>query len=220
MNSLLEHLRQFVGESRCRVYDWRHDVNTCGDAAISSLDVAGQSVEHATSYVPSHPKFLFDLIARLGIDYADYNFVDLGSGKGRPVLVASEFPFRRVIGVEFAKQLHDIASTNGRRYVSSTQRCRDVLFVHGDAIDYRFDEVPTVVFMFNPFRPAVLAPVLRNLQKSIESSPRDVILLYASPYYGRLVELETSLRFVVSERYHNLYRFSPSKPLYGADSAP
>jgi SAM-dependent methyltransferase len=145
-------------------------------------------------------------------------FVDLGSGKGRPVLVASEFPFRRVIGVEFAKQLHDIATRNGRRYVSSTQRCRDVLFVHGDAIDYRFDEVPTVVFMFNPFRPAVLAPVLRNLQKSIESSPRDVILLYASPYYGRLVEQETSLRFVVSERYHNLYRFSPSKPLNTADS--
>src|SRR5947209_6643653 len=79
----LHRLKLVIGEARCRLYDWRHNVSTCGDVAVDNLGVQGVSADHAAPYAPSHPKFLLHLIQGLGIDYSAYNFVDLGSGKGR-----------------------------------------------------------------------------------------------------------------------------------------
>ena len=207
--SVTERLRYVVGETRCRLYDWRHNVETCGDVSVTSLGDVGENVDHAAPYMPSHPKFLDGTIRALGIDYSRYVFVDLGSGKGRVLLVASEFPFARVQGVEFSRVLHDIAARNVKQYSSRRQRCPNVEPIHGDAIKYEFPRSPTVIFMFNPFGPPVLVPVLRNLEESIARDPRDVLLLYMAPYYGDLIERETRLRLVSEERYHNQYRFTP-----------
>jgi SAM-dependent methyltransferase len=207
--TVTERLKYVVGETRCRLYDWRHNVQTCGDVSVTSLGDVGENGDHAAPYMPSHPKFLDGTIRNLGIDYSRYVFVDLGSGKGRVLLVASEFPFARVQGVEFSRPLHDIAARNVKQYNSRSQRCRIVEPIHGDAIRYEFPRSPTVIFMFNPFGPAVLLPVLQNLEASIARLPRDVVLLYMAPYYGGLIESETSLRLVSQERYHNQYRFTP-----------
>jgi len=204
--NVLQKLHLLVGETRCRIYDWKHNVRTCGDVTLAGLEIVGGSAEHGAPYAPSHPRFLNDILRKLDIDFPRYHFVDLGSGKGRVLLVASEFPFQRIVGVEFASELHAIAVDNVKRYRSETQRCRDIVCIHGDAMKYSFPEVPTILFMFNPFRPAVMVPVLRNLQRSIERAPRDVTLLYAAPFYGELVEQETSLRCVAQERYHNTYK--------------
>jgi SAM-dependent methyltransferase len=181
-------LKYVVGETRCRLYDWRHNVQTCGDVSVASLGDVGNNVDHAAPYMPSHPKFLDSIIRNLDIDYGKYQFVDLGSGKGRVILVASEFPFARVQGVEFSRSLHDIAVRNVQRYNSRSQRCKNVEPIHGDAIEYQFPRTPLVIFMFNPFRPAVLVPVLHNLEASINKLPRDVVLFYTAPFYGDLVE--------------------------------
>ena len=204
---IFQRFRGLVGDARCRYFDLRHGVRTCGDVALTGLHVTGQALDHAVHYAPSHPKFLFEMLSALAIDYAQYEFVDLGSGKGRALLVASRFPFRRITGIEFAQELHDIAVENIRRYRAGTQKCREITALHCDAMEYRFADVPIVVFMFNPFRPAVLTPVLRELEASIRRQPRDVILVYQAPFHGHLVESETSLRLVSEQRYHNVYRF-------------
>jgi tRNA G46 methylase TrmB len=40
-----------------------------------------------------------------------FAFIDMGSGKGRALLVASEFPFARIVGVEISRELSGIAET-------------------------------------------------------------------------------------------------------------
>ncbi len=42
----------------------------------------------------------------------DFTFIDLGSGKGRVLLMASEYPFQKIIGVEFMPELHRAAQKN------------------------------------------------------------------------------------------------------------
>lgn len=207
---LLDPLRSFVGEVRCRVFDWRHRVQTCGTAELKGLTITGENATHGVFYHPSHPKFLFEVLGGLKIDYSQYTFVDLGSGKGRVLLVASEFPFREIVGVEFARELHEVASENVRRYKSSSQKCKKIQTIHGDATAFEFPPGPLVLFLANPFGPGVLVPVLRNLQKSLESNPRDVILIYTAAFHGQLVESETTLKCVELSTYHNTYRF-PSK---------
>jgi hypothetical protein len=209
MNKIPDALRNAVGEARCRFFDWRHGVRTCGGANLADLTIVGSNTGHGGRYYPSHPKLLFEVLSSLNIDYPSYTFVDVGSGKGRILLVASEFPFAEIIGVEFAAELHEIASRNIRNYRSKTQRCKNVKSLNLDAVEFEFPLTPLVLYFFNPFRPPVLVPVLQNLQRSIDSHPRDVILLYETPYHGALIEQHTSLKCIEQSTWHNTYRYTP-----------
>jgi 16S rRNA G966 N2-methylase RsmD len=202
-------LLKAVSEARCRYFDWQHGVSTCGDANLANLTLVGNSADHGVFYHPAHPKLLFELFNSLKIDFPSYTFVDLGSGKGRPLLVASEYPFSEIIGVEFAAELHKIASENIQNYKSKTQRCKNVRSVNLDAAEFEIPLTPLVLYLFNPFRPAVLIPVLQRLQRSLESHPRDVTLIYAAPFHAALIEQETALKCVEQAKYHNTYRFEP-----------
>ena len=209
MIKIPDSVRNVVGEARCRYFDWRHGVSTCGDAKLANLTLVGSNADHGVFYHPAHPKFLFELFNSLKIDFPSYTFVDLGSGKGRALLVASEFPFSEIIGVEFAAELHEIASQNIRDYRSKTQKCKNVRSVNLDAAEFELPLTPLVLYLFNPFRPAVLIPVLQRLQRSLDSHPRDVILIYAAPFHAELIEQETALRCVEQATYHNTYRLKP-----------
>jgi len=206
----MEVVAKALGEARCRVFDWKHRIETCGSITLDRLTIQGANASHGIFYYPSHPKYLFEMFSGLPIDHTKYRFLDLGSGKGRVLLIASEFPFLDVRGVEFAKELHDIAVRNIARYRSSTQKCCDVRAFFQDAIHCEFPEGSLVIYMFNPFRPPVLAQVLRNLQRSIEQHPRDVLLIYGSPFHGQLVTEYTSMKRVEHGTYHDLFR-TPSE---------
>ena len=208
MKMITDVLRNVVGEARCRFFDWQHRVRTCGNANLTDLTLAGNNTAHAVHYHPSHPKFLFEVLTDLPVDYSSNTFIDFGSGKGRVLLVASEFPFAEIIGVEFAAELHEIASRNIRSYQSKTQKCKNVRSLNLDAAEFQFPLTDLVLYLFNPFGPGVLTPVLQNLQRSIESHPRNVLLIYMSPFHGDLIERETSLKCVERSRFHNTYRFA------------
>ena len=66
------------------------------------------------------------------------------------LLVASELPFMEVLGVEFARELHEIARENIRRYRSASQQCKRVQSLHVDATAFELPPSPLVVFMSNP----------------------------------------------------------------------
>ena len=97
---LTDRLLNAVGQARCRYFDWRHGVHTCGDANLTDLTLVGSNANHGVFYHAAHPKFLFEVFSSLKIDYASYTFVDLGSGKGR-ALRRRQFPFAGQSGAEF-----------------------------------------------------------------------------------------------------------------------
>ncbi len=107
-------------------------------------------------------------------------FLDCGSGKGRIVLAAARHPFRRAIGVEISPVLNHIAERN---LASARPRlvCRDVEFVTVDATAYEFPDDVTCVFIYNPFRGAVLAAVVENLRRSLARAPRALSLIASNP---------------------------------------
>src|SRR6185436_7767539 len=112
-------LERLIVKTRDILYDVRHRVRTRGVVPVAKLGLTHDSIQ----YEGIVPKTLRKIIAALGpVD--GYTFVDLGSGMGRAVLVASEFPFRRIVGVEIAAELHAIAGRNVRRY-RGRQQCRD-----------------------------------------------------------------------------------------------
>ena len=190
--------RQLPGVSRVlqlatwiqrRHFDWSNNVRTMGDVALDQLEPVSGSTQHSNHYHPTHPKAAREMLRTLPItDYSRYTFVDLGSGKGLMLFAAAEFPFARIEGVEFSKNLHDTAVDNIANYRSSRRRCSNIVSKNIDATQYSFPNDPLVIFLFNPFRHQVLERVLTNLDESLRACPRDVIVLYLSPFDAYLFE--------------------------------
>jgi SAM-dependent methyltransferase len=120
---------------------------------------------------------------RLHLDYRRCTFVDVGSGKGRALLLASDYPFREIIGVELSPELDRVARSNIARYPSAA---RATSFL-GDAAEFLWPAGPLVIYMWNSFTLPVMERVFQNLQASLLEQPREVYLVYIHP------ELESML---------------------------
>jgi predicted RNA methylase len=115
-----------------------------------------------------------------------FTFVDMGAGKGRALLVASEFPFAKIVGVELSRELHAIAQKNVKRFRSEAQKCKNFCLLCMNALDYKFEPQPLVLFLFNPFGRETLQIILENLRASLRSTPRDIFVVYVNPTFNTL----------------------------------
>src|SRR5262245_44984302 len=62
-------------------------------------------------YMGVQPSVLRQIIEDLP-DLEQYHFIDLGCGKGRATIVASEFPFKKITGIEISPQLARVGQKN------------------------------------------------------------------------------------------------------------
>jgi hypothetical protein len=177
-------------------------VRTRGDVDLRDLSIESSNLSFGAAYQPTHPKLIREILSGLPIDYPRCTMVDYGSGKGRVLLVAAAFPFRRVVGVEFSRELHDVAQENIRR-LRPRPRCQRIESVNVDALAFSLPLEPLVIFMFNPFGPAVLAPLMEGIRSSLRAHPRDAWLIYVSPFHAHLISAPFNL--VESRTWHNLY---------------
>ena len=127
---------------------------------------------------------------RLHLDFQHFRFVDVGSGKGRALLLASDYPFREILGVELSPELDRIARSNIARYAATKGGLRTrppVISMQGDATDFSWPPGPLIVYMWNAFTGPVMERVFRNLESSLQEQPRELYLIYIHP------ELESML---------------------------
>ena len=181
-------------------YDCDYGVDTTW--ARLPLGVRLREIFCERQYQPTVPDEFREIMERIDIDWNEYTFIDLGSGKGRALLLASEYPFRRVIGVEVQHDLHLIAEKNIAGFESERKVCSDIRSYAGDAREFEFPNEPIFLYLFNPFPEYVLKTVTENLQRSLEQNPREVIVIYNTPECGFLLnEAKALKRAIVTERY-------------------
>ena len=174
-DSTPERRRQRYGDVG---FDWEHRVNTTS-ATVGWRDRL-LGVFHS-SYQPTDSTVFREMMNWLPMDYSRFTFIDLGSGKGRTLLMASEFPFQRVIGVELLPSLHRIAAENAQKFAAEELSHAPIETVCGDACAFEFPVAPLVLYLFNPLPQGGLERVLRNLGKSLLESPREIWLVYHNP---------------------------------------
>ncbi len=170
-----EQRRQRYGDME---YDWEHRVNTTSGTVSWRARLLG--LFHSP-YQPTEPALFQEMMASLPIEFDQFTFIDLGSGKGRTLLMASEYPFMKIVGVELIAELHCAAEENIRAYRSPTQRCVQIESVCVDASDFVFPDTPLVMYLFNPLPEWGLDRMIRNLEQSLEQSPRPVWIVYHNP---------------------------------------
>ena len=104
--------------------DARYSIRTAGymlqaQAGVMHLD--------ANEYAATPYRVIRRLFKLLPPHCFEGSFIDYGSGRGRVTVVASRYPFRRVIGIELSDILHREAQENLRstrpRSRTHAQRC-------------------------------------------------------------------------------------------------
>lgn len=186
-------------------YDWEHRVNTTSGTVGWRERLVG--VFHSP-YQPTDPALFAEMIASLPIDLREFTFLDLGSGKGRTLLMASDYPFRRIVGVELLPELHQIALENLARYKSASQKCFALEAVCGDATDFSFSAEPLVLYLFNPLPESGLRRVIASLKRSLSASPRAVYVLYHNPLMECVLSENATFTKIGGTHQYSIYAFT------------
>ncbi|MDE2603914.1 MAG: methyltransferase domain-containing protein [Bradyrhizobium sp.] len=167
----LKAIKHFISEL---LYERRYGVRTSGKLILDKHDAEN------VCYAPMNWRQFRSTLRHDTVTDRDV-FLDIGSGKGRAVLMAAiGYPFARVIGVELIKEFHDIAERN---LLAVSRRCRaaKVELICADLRDYQIPDDVTVVYMNNPVRGAIFKHVLSSMTDSMKRRPRRMRWIYFNP---------------------------------------
>ena len=164
-------------------FDEQNGVRTSGLVAGRHLKSGHKSDREITAYYGVAPSVFLALLrrwqrSRPAAPIEETNFIDIGAGMGRALLLAAGMPFRQVIGVELHPTLVRIARANLAVWRKADRVQTSTRLVHGDALDLRFPPGPTLLFLFNPFGPAVMRRLLAQIAKQYAPCPGQLDLLY------------------------------------------
>jgi hypothetical protein len=153
-------------------------VPTKGHVPLAGLTVRGNNKASGHDYKPTPASvFKWALAAVAEEDIGRMSFVDYGAGKGRVMLLASQYPFTQIGGIEFAEELHDNATMNIAQFPRSRMKCRNVECVLDDVVNIRPLDGEAVHYFFNPFAPQIFAEVLKGIVASYHARPRRLYVI-------------------------------------------
>lgn len=191
-------------------FDDAYRVETAGEVPWWTLGNGSATDAYCVDYLPCHPGLLRKVLQEIP-DLNDYTFVDLGCGKGRALIVASEFPFKSVIGVDKSTALLSIAKQNLEKVSREHPTRPPMSVIEGDIIDFEIPPGNIVIFIFNP----ALVPVIQAISEKIcrldRSINPNIYLIYLNPalkdIFNKLPKLESvpelSLALPISDQRYS-----------------
>lgn len=192
-------------------FDREFGTDTAGTVPLWKLRIDSPNATEGIRYQACNSDWIRHSIEGLPVEPEDYVFVDLGSGKGRALLVASDYPFRRVLGVEFSPELHAVAARNIGRYQTLRGKCHDVVSLCADAASWELPVENLVLFLYNPFGECVLRSVLANLRASLERHDRSIYLVYHHAVFSGLLDAQPFLERIELPTTAAVYRHRPAE---------
>ncbi len=199
-------VRSSTMPSVASVFDGEHGVDTAAHIQLGDLAINSRNVRECCHYAPTSPKYFKEMMAQLNIRYEQFTFVDIGCGKGLVLLLASAYPFRRIIGVEFSEELVTIASRNLVAYAGEPQGCKDIQCICMDAVEYEFPCERLVIYFYNSFKGKVLEQFAANITQTIAAHPRDLFIVYNNPTEPDVFDAIQSIERVFDDPDFLIYR--------------
>ena len=176
--------RYLHNEKRADAFDVKYGTDTAGAIPLWRLDVKSKNARYGRGYGPIAAEVFRSCIRRIEVDHSSCAFVDLGCGKGRALIIAGELGFAQVIGVEFARELADVAKDNLQKL-----NIGNATIIHGDAAEYRFPDSNLILYMGNPFYGDVMSKVIDRLGEFCAKHPhRQVFVIYHNPMCANVID--------------------------------
>jgi SAM-dependent methyltransferase len=190
-------------------FDRRHGVDTAPPGSVLAFLLRRRIRRHW----PVPARTVRSILEALRDQIEGSDFVDFGSGKGRAILIASEFPFRRIVGVERDAELVAISQRNVDAYRSTTRQCTDIEGLNIDARDYPIPEADCVLFLHDPGGRQLLAVLAAKVRAACAARQHGLFIVYVSPRHSSVFDsipgLSRIAPFTANTDYFEIYRHLP-----------
>lgn len=187
-------------------FDRRFGVDTLQASVPRDLRIRSANQKSGCAYVPTPEALFRKMLQHVEVDFRDYIFVDIGAGKGLSILIASELPFKKIVGIEYSEVLAAIAEKNISKYTNQMQQCREIACLCCDATEFNFPDEPSILYLFNPFQGEVMDKLIDNIEQSLDRRPRDLWIVYSTPWEHRKFRRSSRLKTVESNWDFCVYR--------------
>ena len=188
-------------------------IPTAGKTELDQLTIDSANKATAVHYAPTPRAVFCWLHELLPDDRSNTTFIDVGAGRGRIVMMASQYDYARVMGVEFADELAAQARANLAACPPASIKASRVEIIHGDATEIVAPDGVSIFFLFNPFGADVLEKFLNNVLGAHADNPRPMTFIYVNPLHADVIErrkMLTQARLPATTRL-KLALFSPYK---------
>ncbi|MEO7308030.1 MAG: methyltransferase domain-containing protein [Ferruginibacter sp.] len=174
----------------------KYGINTTGADELQKLDKLGIDTTHATIYMPVSFLLIEEILQQLPLAPRNH-FLDIGCGKGRALCIAAHHGFSKVTGLDFSKDLCEIAKAN---LTLTRQKIPSLEFavINNDAFYYEIPDSVDCIFMFNPFDDIIMSAVVNNIFESLQNNPRRLYIIYVNPLHK-----EQFLKAGYSEKWYS-----------------
>lgn len=190
--------------------EWKKErelgIRTFGAHAPDELSIEADSKLGGHLYQPSSSIIFDKAIQAIPFNFTDKVFLDIGSGKGRALILAAEAGFSKVIGVEYASELNDMAHANVER-VKARFPNTEFILQEGDALEYDIPEEVDVIYLFNPFDEETMRQLMRKVKGAFQRD-KDTFLIYVHPVHCNVLEQALGKPFKVIENWKKIAEVS------------
>jgi SAM-dependent methyltransferase len=154
-------------------FDAHFGADTAGNDPQWRYKVTSKNAVFGNGYEPCDERDFLRALSMIEEDFNILTFFDIGCGKGKTLLLASDLGFKELVGVEFVPELVEVARMNLRN-----KNIQNGTIIHADAAEYEFTNNDCVVYLFNPFERQVMTKVIANLAKL---KHRTLYVVYCNP---------------------------------------
>lgn len=174
-------------------FDLRNGTDTVQPVAIEEAGITSANISLGQRYQPSGATAIIRILSEIDISSND-GFIDYGCGKGRTLLLATHFPFRTIVGVEFSPMLAEIAIDNIRKYSARFPGRVEPNIYQSDASHFDLCDEATVIYFFHPFDEVIMSSVLNRIHESLKRCPRRLHILYYLPVHRSVFDSSNLLK--------------------------
>lgn len=178
LTSIENRISRFQMKLDHREFDLSHGTDTGRVIPLANMEVISTNTADGLWYEGISPRIFRQFMVHLAVAPENMTFIDFGSGKGRVLMLAAEHGFQKNVGVEFAREIHEVAIQNAAIFNRGKTNPAEFEFHHLDAVEYLLPLTPLVIFFYCPFLGTVLDQVLANIKTSSERHPRPIYILF------------------------------------------
>lgn len=166
-----------IDDQYLKCFDRKYNIATSGHVELSDTSFDPTKLSRATSYGPVNGWGLQRLLRQLNLPITSH-FVDLGSGLGRPCIIAADYGFEKVTGVELASELHFAALRNVTNSKLPPAKKEAIHLVHGDVLEYCDHTEDDIFFIFRAFSPDFYGVVRSKLAERAALQKKTLTIIY------------------------------------------
>ena len=168
-------------------FDRIYGLETLSIVEVDELKISIEESTHAKIYQASNYFLLLHALNSLekcGFQFKEKTIVDIGSGKGRVLILFAEKGVKQCIGIEISSFLNKVAYKNSQIWKKkNTYSNVEFTFETIDASKYILPDEVDLVYLANPFDAFILSQVIDIIKKSFLSKPREIFIIYMIPIH-------------------------------------